>query len=76
MKSLKTVTIAAVLCAFAGGAFAQTDDCKVAADAKKLSGAARTSSIRSCCDKQAVAKKLSGAAKQSSSDKCVKDAGG
>jgi len=48
----------------------------VAADAKKLSGAARTSSIRSCCDKQAVAKKLSGAAKQSSSDKCVKDAGG
>ena len=49
----------------------------VSKDGKPLSGAARTSSIKKCCDAQAVSKDgkpLSGAAKASSVKKCEAEA--
>jgi len=73
---MRTLTIAAFVCLFAGSAFAQEVTCAVQATDKKLAGAAKTSFVKSCCDKQAAAKKLSGAAKTSFTDKCLKDAGG
>jgi hypothetical protein len=48
----------------------------VSKDGKPLSGAARTSAIKKCCEQAAVSadgKPLSGAAKKSSVDKCMRD---
>lgn len=73
---MKTLTLAAVLCVFAGGAIAQDATCATQAGQKKLAGAALTSFVKKCCDTQASQKKLSGAAKTSFTDKCVRDAGG
>jgi hypothetical protein len=73
---MRTLTIAAFICLFAGSAFAQGATCAAQVAEKKLAGAAKTSFAKSCCDKQAAEKKLSGAAKTSFTDKCVKDAGG
>jgi hypothetical protein len=73
---MRTLTIAAFICLFAGSAFAQEATCAAQVAEKKLAGAARTSFTKSCCDKQAAEKKLSGAAKTSFTEKCVKDAGG
>jgi hypothetical protein len=47
----------------------------VSKDGKPLSGAARTSAIKKCCEQAAVSadgKPLSGAAKKSSVDKCMR----
>lgn len=87
MKSLaiKTLTSAAILCVIAGGAFAQSPNCKTQAADKKLAGAALASFTKKCeadaksaatktCDAQAAEKKLAGAAKTSFTTKCVKDA--
>jgi hypothetical protein len=73
---MKTLTIAAVFCVVAGSAFAQDATCAIQAGDKKLSGAAKSSFVKSCCNKQAAAKKLAGAAKTSFTTKCVDDAGG
>ena len=80
---MKTLSLALVLCVFAGGAYAQSPSCKTQADEKKLAGAALTSFMKKCesdaaksCDTSAVEKKLAGAAKTSFTKKCVTDAVG
>jgi hypothetical protein len=80
---MKTLTFAAILCVFAGSAFAQSPSCKAQAGDKKLAGAALTSFMKKCetdaqksCDTQAADKKLAGAAKTSFTTKCVKDSVG
>ena len=80
---MKTLTFAAILCAIAGSAFAQTSSCKGLASDKKLAGAALTSFMKKCetdaqksCDTKAADKKLAGAAKTSFTTKCVKDSVG
>ena len=62
---------------------AWADPCTDQADAKKLSGAARTSFVTKCqtdakgsCETQAAEKKLSGAAKDSFVKKCSADMSG
>jgi psiF repeat len=72
---MRTLTIAAVLCLLADGAFAQTATCAAQASEKRLAGAARTSFAKKCCDTQAAERKLAGAAKTSFTEKCLKDAG-
>jgi hypothetical protein len=67
---MKRIALALVLTAIASSAYAADMSCK---PAKKLSGAALTSSVKSCCTKRAKAKKLSGAAFSSSVGKCIKD---
>ena len=79
---MKSIVLAAALSiVFAGSASALS--CKADSDAKKLSGAARTSHMTKCekdatatCDADSAAKKLSGAAKTSHMKKCVSDAVG
>jgi hypothetical protein len=73
---MKTLTIAAVLCMVAHGAFAQDASCGIQAGDKKLAGAAKTSFVKKCCETQAADKKLAGAAKTSFTTKCMKDAAG
>jgi hypothetical protein len=63
-----------------GSAFAQGSCAAkaVSKDGKPLAGAARTSSIKKCCEDSALStdgKKLSGAAKASYVKKCQADAG-
>ena len=79
MKSI--VLAAALLLIFAGSASALS--CKADSDAKKLSGAARTSHMKKCesdanaaCEADSTAKKLAGAAKNSHMKKCVAEAVG
>lgn len=72
---MRTLSIAAVLCLLADGAFAQNATCAAQVSEKKLAGAARTSFAKKCCDTQAAEKKLAGAAKTSFTEKCLKDAG-
>jgi len=67
-----TFGLALLFVATAGSAYAAAD----CVPKKKLSGAALTSSVTSCCKKAAKEKKLSGAAFNSSVTKCVKDNGG
>lgn len=79
---MKSLALALALASFVTtGALA--DSCVANADAKKLSGAARTSFLTKCqkdaqasCDTQAADKKLHGAAQTSFTKKCVKDAVG
>ena len=79
---MKAIILAAALSLiFAGSASAQS--CKADSDAKKLSGAARTSHMKKCegeaktaCEADSAAKKLAGAAKTSHMKKCVADAVG
>jgi hypothetical protein len=74
---MKSIVLAAALSlVFAGNASALS--CKADADAKKLSGAARTSHMTKCekditaaCEADSAAKKLFGAAKTSHMKKCV-----
>ncbi len=74
---MRSIVLAAVLSlVFAGSASALS--CKANSDARKLSGAARTSYMTKCekdvttaCEADSVAKKLSGAAKTSHMKKCV-----
>lgn len=80
---MKRIVLAAVLCVFAGSAFAQTPSCKVNAGEKKLAGAALNSFMKKCqsdaqksCAAAAADKKLAGAAKNSFTKKCVTDAVG
>ncbi len=76
---MKSIALAAVLSLIlAGSASALT--CKADSDAKKLSGAARTSHMAKCqkdvtaaCEADSVAKKLSGAAKTAHMKKCIAD---
>ena len=61
-----------------GSAFAQGSCATqaVSRDGKPLSGAAKTSAIKKCCEQAAVSaegKPLSGAAKKSSVDKCMRE---
>lgn len=69
----------------ASTAWAQTaaPTCNVAAQEKKLAGAAKTSFLKKCekdaterCEAAAIERKLAGAAKNSNVKKCVKDAVG
>ncbi len=76
MKS--RLLIAVLACAFAcGSALAQDATCvtqAVGKDGTPLVGAAKTSSIKKCCEAAAVSKDgvpLSGAAKASSVKKCM-----
>jgi hypothetical protein len=79
---MKSIVLAAALSLiFAGSASALS--CKADSDAKKLSGAARTSHMKKCendakaaCEADSAAKKLAGAAKNSHMKKCVADAVG
>ncbi len=77
---MRTFVLTAVLCVFAGAAYAQSPTCKGQAADKKLAGAALNSFMKKCetdaqksCDTQAADKKLAGAAKTSFTTKCVKD---
>jgi hypothetical protein len=66
---MKRFALAILLIAFAGSAYAADSmSCK---PAKKLSGAALTSSVTSCCNKQAAAKKYSGIVKTNFLKKCT-----
>jgi hypothetical protein len=65
---MKTISLALLIAAYASSAFAaDTMSCK---PEKKLSGAALTSSVTSCCKKQAAAKKYSGIVKTNFLKKC------
>ncbi len=77
---MKKVFLAGLITLFAAGSAMAAGACAnpVSKDGKPLSGAAKTSSIKACCEKGAVSadgKPLSGAAKTSSVNKCIKDAG-
>jgi hypothetical protein len=81
MKQQILLAAAAFLLGAAPPAWA--DPCTDQADAKKLSGAARTSFVKKCqtdakgsCEAKAAEKKLSGAAKNSFVKKCSADMGG
>lgn len=79
---MKSIILAAALSLiFASSASALS--CKADSDARKLSGAARTSHMKKCeseakatCETDSVARKLAGAAKASHMKKCVADAVG
>lgn len=65
---MKRIALALLMIAFAGSAYAaDTMSCK---PEKKLSGAALTSSVTSCCKKQAAAKKYQGIVKTQFLKKC------
>lgn len=77
---MKRLVLATLITLFAAGSAMAAPSCAnpVSKDGKQLSGAAKTSSIKACCEKGAVSaegKPLSGAAKTSSVNKCLKDAG-
>ncbi len=77
---MKRVVLAGLITLFAASSAMAASSCSnpVSKDGKPLSGAAKTSSIKACCEKAAVSaegKALSGAAKTSSVNKCVKDSG-
>ncbi len=79
---LRIITIIAMLVSLLGiGSAAAQGSCAAKAiskDGKLLAGAARTSSIKKCCEDTALSadgKKLSGAAKTSYVKKCQADAG-
>jgi hypothetical protein len=84
---LQRLTTLALFCLglAAGAAHAASATCEAQADAKKLSGAARTSFVKKCqtdlaaaspCEAQADDKKLAGAARTSFVTKCERDAAG
>lgn len=79
---MKRLILAALILSYAAGsAMAQAPSCAnpIGKDGKALAGAARTSSIKACCEKFAATDKdgkpLTGAANKAKFDKCVKDAG-
>ncbi|MFZ0607900.1 MAG: hypothetical protein WAM75_09530 [Xanthobacteraceae bacterium] len=84
--ALKTIAVLAVSLCLAGAAMAQTPapatgpadtagaTCQSQVAAKKLKGAALTSSATKCCKDAATAAKLKGAAATSFTKKCVADA--
>lgn len=65
---MKRLALALLVMAFAGSAYA--DDTVSCKPEKKLSGAALTSSVTSCCKKQAAAKKYKGIVKTEFLKKC------
>ena len=80
-EKLKRILLASLVLAFAAGsAMAQAPSCTnpVSKDGKPLAGAAKTSSIKACCEKSASVdhngKPLAGAAHKAKLDKCLKDA--
>jgi hypothetical protein len=72
---MKRIVLVALISAFAAGSAMASNSCSSpkSADGKALSGAAKTSKIKACCE--AAAGTLSGAAKTSKVNKCIKDAG-
>ena len=77
---MKKIVLATLITLFAAGSAMAAGSCAnpMSKDGKPLSGAAKTSSIKACCEKGAVSadgKALSGAARTSSINKCLKDAG-
>lgn len=69
--AMKSFALALALTMIAASAYAADNiSCK---PEKKLSGAALTSSVTSCCNKQATAHKYAGAAKTSFVKKCIAD---
>ena len=81
-ETLKRILLATLMLGFAAGsAMAQAPSCTnpVGKDGKPLAGAAKTSSVKSCCEKAAAVDKdgkpLTGAASKAKLDKCIKDAG-
>ena len=72
---MKRLSVAILLSLFAAApAFADSACKAVSADGKPLSGAAKTSSMKKCCNdhaKSADGKPLSGAAKNSCVKKCM-----
>ncbi|HEY1735625.1 MAG TPA: hypothetical protein VGG12_03170 [Methylovirgula sp.] len=68
---MKRLALALLVTAFAGSAYAE--DMMSCKPEKKLSGAALTSSVTSCCKKQAVAKNYKGIVKTEFVKKCVAD---
>ena len=72
---MKRILLAALISAFAAGSAMAADSCAnpMSKDGKPLAGAAKTSSIKACCEKEATG--LSGAAQASKIKKCIKDAG-
>lgn len=66
---MKRLALALLITAFAGSAYAaDMVSCK---PEKKLSGAALTSSVTSCCKKQAAADKYKGIVKTEFMKKCI-----
>ena len=79
---MKRILFATLISVFAAGsAMAQAPTCAnpMSKDGKALSGAARTSTIKACCEKAAAVDKdgkpLAGAASKAKLEKCIKDAG-
>ena len=74
---MKRLILAVLISAFAAGSAMAAGACAnpMGKDGKALSGAAKTSKIKACCESAATAAKLSGAAKTSNVNKCIKDAG-
>jgi hypothetical protein len=77
---MRKLFLIALLCSFAGAAYAQGPTCKAQASDKKLAGAALTSFMKKCetdattsCNASADEKKLAGAARTSFTKKCVTD---
>jgi hypothetical protein len=74
-KTMKTLMIAALMSAFAI-ASASAEECKpVDKDGKALAGAAKTSHMKACCEKNAVdknGKAMQGVVKTQFIDKCIK----
>lgn len=74
---MKTLMIAALISAFAI-ASASAQECKpVDKDGKALAGAAKTSHMKSCCEKNAIdknGKAMHGVVKKQFVDKCIKGA--
>ena len=80
---MKPILLAVAVFALGASSTAWADPCTDQADAKKLSGAARTSFVKKCqtdakgsCEARAAEKKLSGAAKNSFVKKCTTDMSG
>jgi hypothetical protein len=81
---LKQILVAAVILVSHAAMAEETPlTCQASAEAKKLSGAAKTSHLKKCekdakaaCEAKSAEKKLAGAAKASFEKKCIKDAVG
>jgi hypothetical protein len=73
---MKKLMLAAVMSAFAI-ASASAQECSPIVNGKELKGAARTSHMKSCCEKTAIdknGKAMHGIVKKQHVDKCIKGA--
>jgi hypothetical protein len=73
---MKTLIIAALVSAFAIVS-AAAEECSPVVNGKELKGAAKTSHMKSCCEKNAIdknGKAMQGIVKKQFVDKCIKGA--